>query len=152
MKKLSQILKPIAAPEYAEQRNHIHSQYKRMIAAGMDTQTALRHAKFSVDSLIGNYDKITYDDLQRDTITLCRKRDDGTVQIIAVCRPPKTPKGKATLEMAGSPKKRKFDSVLQAYDKLLKSIYKRYPDTFFGSDDVLSMPMPTKQPDLFQAA
>lgn len=27
MKKLSQILKPIAAPEYAEQRNHIHSQY-----------------------------------------------------------------------------------------------------------------------------
>lgn len=152
MKKLSQILKPIAAPEYAEQRDHIHAQYKRMIAAGMDEAKALHHAQFSVDSLLGNYEKITHEDLCKETITLCRKRDNGSVEVIAVCRPPKTPRGKAALEMASSKKKRKFENVQKAYERLLKSIHKRYPDTFFSDDSVLKHNPPAQNSLNFQAA
>lgn len=151
MKKLSQILKPIAAPEYTEQRDHIHAQYKRMIAAGMDEAKALHHAQFSVDSLLGNYEKITHEDLCKETITLCRKRADGSLEVIAVCRPPKTPRGKATLEIAGSKKKRKFENVQKAYERLLKSIYRRYPDTYFSDERVLHNP-PTQSSLNFQAA
>lgn len=135
MKTLAQILRPIAAPQYKEQRDHIHRQYKKMLAAGMDTKTALSHCQRSVNSLIGNYAKITMDDLRRATITLCRQRN-GIVQVIAVCHPPKTPRGKATLEMMSSKKKRKFTHVWQAHERLLKSIYRRYPDTYFSDESV----------------
>lgn len=128
MKTLAQILRPIAAPQYAEQRSHIYRQYKKMLAVGLDIKTALTHCQRSVNSLIGNYVKISYEDLCRETITLCRKRDNGSVEVIAVCRPPKTPRGKATLEMVGSKKKRKFENVQKAYERLLKSIYRLYPE------------------------
>lgn len=150
MKTLAQILRPIAAPQYAEQRSHIYRQYKKMLAVGLDIKTALSHCQRSVNSLIGNYAQITYEDLCRETITLCRKRDDGTVQIIAVCRPPKSPRGKATLEMVGSKKKRKFENVHAAHWRLVRSIYRRYPDTYFGVEE--AAPIAKKQPDLFQAA
>lgn len=135
MKTLAQILRPIAAPQYAKQRSHIHQQYKKMLSHGVDIAKALHHAQFSVDSLTGNYAKITMDDLRRATITLCRQRN-GIVQVIAVCHPPKTPRGKATLEMTNSKKKRKFTHVWQAHERLLKSIYRRYPDTYFSDETV----------------
>lgn len=132
---LARILRPIAATKYQEQRNHIHNQFKKMLANGMSRETALAHAQFSVDSLTGNYNKITYDDLNRETVTLVRERN-GLVEVIAVCRPPKNGRGQATLEMVGSRKKRKFPNVRAAYERLQKSIYRRYPNTYFSDEKV----------------
>lgn len=56
---LARILRPIVAAKYQEQRNHIHSQFKKMLANGMSRETALAHAQFSVDSLTGNYAQTT---------------------------------------------------------------------------------------------
>ena len=134
-KTLAQILKPIAEPKFAQQRNHIYSQFKKMLAHGMSRETALTHAKFSVDSLIGNYDKITYDDLNRETVMLVRERN-GLVEVIAVYRPPKNERGQVMLEMVRSRKKRKFPNVQATYERLRKSIYRRYPNTYFSDEKV----------------
>lgn len=139
MKKINQnlarILRPIAATKYKEQRNHIHKQFKKMLANGMSRETALAHAQFSVDSLTGNYDKIIYDDLNKEIITLVRERN-GLVEVIAVCRPPKNGRGQATLELVGSKKKRRFANVQTACQKLRQSIYRRYPNTYFSDEKV----------------
>lgn len=54
-KKLAQVLKPIIAPQFTQQREHIIAQFKKMLARGISRVVALQHAQFSVDSLIGNY-------------------------------------------------------------------------------------------------
>lgn len=56
---LARILRPIAATKYQEQRNHIHNQFKKMLANGMSREQALQHAQFSVDSLTGNYAQVS---------------------------------------------------------------------------------------------
>lgn len=132
---LARILRPITAAKYQAQRNHIHKQFKKMLANGMNRETALVYAQLSVDSLTGNYDKITYDNLNRETVTLVRERN-GLIEVIAVCRPPKNGRGQATLEMVGSRKKRKFPNVRAAYERLRKSIYRRYPNTYFSDEKV----------------
>lgn len=134
-KTLAQILRPIASKEFAEQRSHIYKKYKAMIARGMPREQALYHAQFSVDSITGNYEKTTPEELKQATITLVRKRN-GIIQVLAVCRPPKSPRGKATLEITGSKKKRKFATVWQAHERLMRSIYRRYPDTYFDDERV----------------
>lgn len=135
-KTLAQVLRPIAAPQFQEQRKHIHAQFKKMLAHGMARETALSHAQFSVDSLTGNYAKISCQDLNKEIITLVRQCN-GVTEIIAVCRPPKSGRGKATLEMTGSRKKRKFADVWAACRRLRQSIYRRYPDTYFSDATVL---------------
>lgn len=59
MKTLAQILRPIAAPQYAEKREHIHQQYKKMLEIGMDYEKALQYAQFSVNSLKPTYPHIS---------------------------------------------------------------------------------------------
>ena len=54
-KNLAQVLKPIIAPQFTQQREHIIAQFKKMLARGISRVVALQHAQFSVDSLIGNY-------------------------------------------------------------------------------------------------
>lgn len=134
-KTLAQILRPIAASQFDVQRSHIYRTFKRMIANGMTREKALYHAQFSVDSIMGNYSKTTPEKLNQSTITLVRKQN-GIVQVIAVCRPPKSPRGKATLELVSSKKKRKFGTVWQAHERLMRSIYRRYPDTYFDDERV----------------
>ncbi len=137
-KTLEQVLKPISASKFATQRNHIHAQFNKMLAHGMSREVALQYAQFSVDSLIGNYAKMTYDDLNKEIITLVRERN-GFVEVIAVCRPPKNGRGQAILEMVGSKKKRKFPNVRAAYDRLRTSIYRHYPNTYFSDEKVFQV-------------
>lgn len=59
MKTLAQILRPIAAPQYAEKREHIYQQYKKMLVAGMDNEKALQYAQFSVNNLKPTYPHIS---------------------------------------------------------------------------------------------
>lgn len=91
MKTLAQILRPITAPQYAEKREHIYQQYKKMLAAGMDNEKALQYAQFSVNNLKPVYPHISityFACLQRtpDPYSVFLKTKMGQKLIVSGCK------------------------------------------------------------------
>lgn len=131
MKTLSQIINRLSKWTYAEQRAHLVREYIRMRRAGAGRKRAREVAQFGVDTILGQYRRIDYTDLLRETITLVDAPPDGSHTLLAVCRPPQGGTRRATLEIIASGEIKTFPSVLKAHRYLCNTLYRDNPSSYF---------------------